>query len=344
MRHGQPRGLNAARNTGLRESGAPLVAFVDDDVLAPPGLARRAGRGRARATRRPRRSAGRSARASRAAAPRGCGREEPPITTLDLGPEDREAEMVWGANFAVRRSAVERIGPFDERIVRPHGDEEEWLERLRAAGRPDRLPGRGGARPPPHRRGRPPARAGARRLRARAGARGPATGAAARAPGARRRAARAGRLRLAHGAARLPAGPDHGRPLGRPGGGGAAPAAGARGQAAVSHDFLSGDAGDVTPPLAPAQARRWASWPLTRSTGAALTGRADGPPGRRAGAAAGAGGGRVPARLAAAGGARARCAPSATRCGSPSARWASRSRRWRRTRCCRSSRAGSSRT
>ena len=42
--------------------------------------------------------------------------------------------MVWGANFAVRRSAVERIGPFDERIVRPHGDEEEWLERLRAAG------------------------------------------------------------------------------------------------------------------------------------------------------------------------------------------------------------------
>ena len=42
--------------------------------------------------------------------------------------------MVWGANFAVRRSAVERIGPFDESIVRPHGDEEEWLERLRTAG------------------------------------------------------------------------------------------------------------------------------------------------------------------------------------------------------------------
>ena len=42
--------------------------------------------------------------------------------------------MVWGANFAVRRSAVERIGEFDESFDRGHGDEEEWLERLRAAG------------------------------------------------------------------------------------------------------------------------------------------------------------------------------------------------------------------
>ena len=50
---------------------------------------------------------------------------------------DREAEVVWGANFAVRRSAIERIGEFDESIVTPHGDEEEWLERLRAAGGAD---------------------------------------------------------------------------------------------------------------------------------------------------------------------------------------------------------------
>ncbi len=42
--------------------------------------------------------------------------------------------MVWGANFAVRRSAIERIGPFEERLRRGHGDEEQWLERLRAAG------------------------------------------------------------------------------------------------------------------------------------------------------------------------------------------------------------------
>ena len=42
--------------------------------------------------------------------------------------------MVWGANFAVRRSAADRIGEFDESFDRGHGDEEEWLMRLRAAG------------------------------------------------------------------------------------------------------------------------------------------------------------------------------------------------------------------
>ncbi|MGH2803374.1 MAG: glycosyltransferase family 2 protein, partial [Thermoleophilaceae bacterium] len=35
--HDGKRGLNVARNTGVRESRAPLVAFVDDDVLVPPG-------------------------------------------------------------------------------------------------------------------------------------------------------------------------------------------------------------------------------------------------------------------------------------------------------------------
>ncbi len=131
--HGRPRGLNAARNTGIRESAAPLISFVDDDVLASPGWLEALARG---ADRHPEAEAfGGPIRARfEGGGPRSCGREEPPITTLDLGSEDREAEMVWGANFAVRRSAVERVGEFDESIVRPHGDEEEWLERLRAAG------------------------------------------------------------------------------------------------------------------------------------------------------------------------------------------------------------------
>src|SRR5262245_12871479 len=37
IRHGERRSLNAARNSGLREAGADLIAFVDDDVLVPPG-------------------------------------------------------------------------------------------------------------------------------------------------------------------------------------------------------------------------------------------------------------------------------------------------------------------
>jgi glycosyltransferase involved in cell wall biosynthesis len=132
VRHDERRGLNAARNTGLREAGADVIAFVDDDVFVPPGWLDALVEG---AERHPGAEVfGGPIRARfEGHAPRSCGREDPPITTLDLGDEDREAEMVWGANFAVRRSAVERIGEFDESFDRGHGDEEEWLLRLRAA-------------------------------------------------------------------------------------------------------------------------------------------------------------------------------------------------------------------
>jgi GT2 family glycosyltransferase len=133
VRHGERRSLNAARNTGVREAQADLIAFVDDDVVAPPGWVDAVAEG---AARHPEADAfGGPIRARlEGSPPRACGREDPPITTLDLGPEDVEAEMVWGANFAVRRSAIERIGEFDERLDRAHGDEEDWLVRLRAAG------------------------------------------------------------------------------------------------------------------------------------------------------------------------------------------------------------------
>src|SRR4051794_2061689 len=133
IRHDDRRGLNAARNTGLREATGALIAFVDDDVFAPPGWLAALVEGTAR---HPEAEAfGGPIRARfEGRAPRGCGREDPPITTLDLGAEDREAEMVWGANFAVRRSAVDRIGEFDESFDRGHGDEEDWLLRLRSAG------------------------------------------------------------------------------------------------------------------------------------------------------------------------------------------------------------------
>ncbi len=40
---------------------------------------------------------------------------------------------MWGANFAVRRSAVQRLGKFDPALS-GHGDEEDWLMALRATG------------------------------------------------------------------------------------------------------------------------------------------------------------------------------------------------------------------
>jgi len=55
------------------------------------------------------------------------------VTTLDLGPDDRDADFVWGANLALRRAALERIGGFDETLDL-YGDEEDLQRRLRGAG------------------------------------------------------------------------------------------------------------------------------------------------------------------------------------------------------------------
>ncbi len=84
---------------------------------------------------------------------RSCGREGPPITFLDLGPDDVDTTRVWGANFAVRRSALERVGRFDERLVNG-GDEEEWQARLARRRRADPLRRGRRRRPPPRGRRR----------------------------------------------------------------------------------------------------------------------------------------------------------------------------------------------
>jgi len=128
--HARPLGLNVARNTGVERSTGELVVFVDDDVRVRAGWL------------------GALLRAARdhphvdvftgpisarldGRAPRSCGRERPPITTLELGPADTDARYAWGANMAIRRSALERVGPFDVSLEHG-GDEQEWQERLRA--------------------------------------------------------------------------------------------------------------------------------------------------------------------------------------------------------------------
>jgi glycosyltransferase involved in cell wall biosynthesis len=132
IRHDPPRGANAARNEGARAAGADLIALIDDDVYAPPGWLQALVDG---AAAHPDAEAfGGPIRARfDGPAPRSCGRELPPITTLDLGPDDREAELVWSANMLIRRAALARVGDFDESLP-TGGDEEEWLCRLRAQG------------------------------------------------------------------------------------------------------------------------------------------------------------------------------------------------------------------
>jgi len=131
--HDAPRGLNAARNTGAAATEAELLSYVDDDVEVRPGWL----------------PALLGAHAELDAAYgvltgpihvriedhplRACGREGPPITFLDLGPRDVDAQHAWGANMAVRRSALALAGPFDA-ARELYGDEQEWQSRLKAAG------------------------------------------------------------------------------------------------------------------------------------------------------------------------------------------------------------------
>lgn len=130
--HERPLGLNAARNTGVQRSGGELVVFLDDDVRACEGwLAALL----AAASAHPDVDvfAGRLTARLEGRAPRSCGREGAPVTTLDLGGQDVEASFAWGANMAIRRGALERVGPFDVALGGA-GDEQEWQERLLAAG------------------------------------------------------------------------------------------------------------------------------------------------------------------------------------------------------------------
>jgi GT2 family glycosyltransferase len=127
--HEGPLGLNVARNTGVQRSSGELVAFLDDDVRAGPGWLA-ALLDAAREHRDVEVFAGAIRPRFEGARWRSCGREDAPITSLDLGPLDTEARYAWGANMAIRRTALERVGRFDESLT-DGGDEQEWQDRFK---------------------------------------------------------------------------------------------------------------------------------------------------------------------------------------------------------------------
>ena len=150
--HPGPLGLNVARNTGVERSTGELVVFVDDDIRAGPGWLRALTDAAQEnpdvdvftGPIRPR---------LEGQEPRTCGREGPPITSLELGSEDTETRYAWGANMAIRRSALDRVGPFDVSLQHG-GDEQEWQDRLAAAAGPAATSRTGGLQPPPVQAGR----------------------------------------------------------------------------------------------------------------------------------------------------------------------------------------------
>src|SRR3954471_3186978 len=131
--HDRPRGLNAARNTGARETVAPLLAYVDDDVAVRPGWLAALVRAAVALPEDVGVLTGPIHARFEAHRFRWCGREGPPITHQELGPLDRDCDHAWGANMTVRRTALERVGAFDEGREL-YGDEQEWQDRWRSAG------------------------------------------------------------------------------------------------------------------------------------------------------------------------------------------------------------------
>jgi GT2 family glycosyltransferase len=125
-----PFGLNVARNTGVERSTGELVVFVDDDVRVRAGWLQALLEAAAKHPEvdvftgpiEP------SLEGSRL---RSCGREGPPITSLQLGALDTDTRYAWGANMTIRRAALERVGPFDVSLEHG-GDEQELQDRLRA--------------------------------------------------------------------------------------------------------------------------------------------------------------------------------------------------------------------
>lgn len=125
------RGVNGARNAGLRAGHSDFLILLDDDVEVSPGWLAAMLSG---VRENPGHEVfGGPIHGRLEGARRGCGREPPPITTYDFGPVDRDVSFVFGANMAVRRSAFERTGYFDDGLS-GQGDEEEWVLRYTARG------------------------------------------------------------------------------------------------------------------------------------------------------------------------------------------------------------------
>jgi GT2 family glycosyltransferase len=132
LSHGGP---NAARNAGIAASRGDPICFVDDDVEAPAGwlaalvdgVLRHADAGCLGGPVRLR---------FEATPPRICEMESWLWEAeLDHGPAERAVDQVNSTNMAVRRWAVDAVGPFDATLA-IYGDETEWEVRVRRANIP----------------------------------------------------------------------------------------------------------------------------------------------------------------------------------------------------------------
>jgi histidinol-phosphate phosphatase family protein len=119
------RGPAAARNVGWRTASAPWVAFLDDDVLPPPGWGRLL-------------AADLAGAAPDVAASQGhvrvpLPRDRPP-TDWERNVASLETACWITADLAVRRDSLEQVGGFDERFPRAYREDADLALRLKDAG------------------------------------------------------------------------------------------------------------------------------------------------------------------------------------------------------------------
>ena len=127
LSHGGP---NAARNAGIAASRGDPICFVDDDVEAPAGWLEAMVDGVLRYP-----DAGCFGGPVRlrfeAKPPRICEMESWVWEAeLDYGSSEHMVEHVNSTNMAVRRWAIDAVGPFNASML-IYGDETEWEVRLR---------------------------------------------------------------------------------------------------------------------------------------------------------------------------------------------------------------------